>query len=170
MCFTKSTPMATQEQPTMINSDPTEKVFHGLSSQNKSSSPLVLVLLTIVVILFGVGIGFLISKSKTSITSKTATVTNSNGQVIIQKGAVYGSNDTKIFPDSTVGVLNNGGIDGEGQYHLVRPGGDGQNVYLTSALVDLSSFINRKIKVNGQTQKAKKAGWLMDVGRVEVLE
>ena len=66
--------------------------------------------------------------------------------------------------------MKEGGIDGEGQYHLVRPGGDSQNVYLTSSLVDMSKFLNQKIKVWGETQKAEKAGWLMDVGRVEVLE
>lgn len=86
------------------------------------------------------------------------------------KGMVVGSNDTKTFKDSVQGVLKAGGIDGEGQYHLVRPGGDSQNVYLTSSIVDLSQFIDHKIKVSGQTQTAQKAGWLMDVGRVEILE
>jgi hypothetical protein len=43
-------------------------------------------------------------------------------------------------------------------------------VYLTSSLVDLSQFVKRKIKVWGETQKAKVAGWLMDVGKVEVLQ
>jgi hypothetical protein len=64
--------------------------------------------------------------------------------------------------------LQEGGIDGEGQYHLVRPGGDSQNVYLTSSVVDLSLFVNKKVKVWGQTQTAQKAGWLMEVGRVQV--
>ena len=79
-------------------------------------------------------------------------------------------NYTKTFKDTTTGTLKNGGINGEGQYHLVRPGGDSQNVYLTSSSVDLSKFIDRKIKVWGQTQTAQYAGWLMDVGRVEVVE
>jgi hypothetical protein len=88
----------------------------------------------------------------------------------ITKGTVVGSDDTKTFKDIASGVLKNGGIDGEGQFHLVRPGGDSQNVYLTSSSVDLSKFVDRKIKVWGQTQTAQYAGWLMDVGRVEVLE
>jgi hypothetical protein len=65
-------------------------------------------------------------------------------------------------------VVKEGGIEDEGQYHLVRPGGDSQNVYMTSSSVDLAQFIGKKVKVWGQTQAAKKAGWLMDVGRVQV--
>ncbi|HEX8931879.1 MAG TPA: hypothetical protein VF810_01865, partial [Patescibacteria group bacterium] len=77
--------------------------------------------------------------------------------------------DIKIFKDVAEGKLENGGINGEGQYHLVRPGGDSQNVYLTSSIVDLSQFISQNIKVWGETQKAQTAGWLMDVGKVEIL-
>jgi hypothetical protein len=88
----------------------------------------------------------------------------------VTKGTIVGSNDTKTFKDVVSGTLKNGGIDGEGQFHLVRPGGDSQNVYLTSSSVDLSKFVDKKIKVWGQTQAAQYAGWLMDVGRVEVLE
>lgn len=88
----------------------------------------------------------------------------------VHKGQTYGSSDTATFKDTAEGVLKEGGIGDEGQYHLVRPGGDSQNVYLTSSNVDLAQFIDRKVKVWGQTQKAQKAGWLMDVGRVEVLQ
>lgn len=87
----------------------------------------------------------------------------------ISKGAIVGSDDTKTFKDTAVGDLKGGGINGEGQFHLVRPGGDSQNVYLTSSSVDLSQFIGKKIKVWGETQTAQYAGWLMDVGRVEIL-
>jgi len=86
----------------------------------------------------------------------------------ITKGTIVGSNDTKTFKDVASGTLKNGGINGEGQFHLARNGGDSQNVYLTSSSVDLSKFVDKKIKVWGQTQTAQYAGWLMDVGRVEV--
>lgn len=88
----------------------------------------------------------------------------------VSKGTIAGSNDTKTFKDTAAGTLKNGGINGEGQFHLVRSGGDSQNVYLTSSSVDLSAFIGKKIKVWGETQKAQYAGWLMDAGRVEVTE
>lgn len=102
-------------------------------------------------------------------TKSSATASPENTSEIV-KGKTFGSNDTDTFKDSAEGVVKEGGIDGEGQFHLVRPGGDSQNVYMTSSLVDLSLFIDRKVKVWGQTQTARKAGWLMDVGKVEVLD
>ena len=80
-----------------------------------------------------------------------------------------GSNDTKTFKDIAEGDLKTGGIDGEGQFHLQRPGGESQNVYLTSSIVDLSAYVGKKVKIWGETHKAQHAGWLMDVGRLKVL-
>lgn len=40
-------------------------------------------------------------------------------------------------------------------------------VALTSSVVDLSQYEGKKVKVYGETQKALKEGWLMDVGRVD---
>lgn len=85
-----------------------------------------------------------------------------------EKGKSYGVDDVSNFKDTAEGTLKEGGIEGEGQFHLERPGGESQNVYLTSSAVDLSQFVGQKIKVWGQTQAAQKAGWLMDVGKVEV--
>ncbi len=79
-----------------------------------------------------------------------------------------GVKDNKQFPDHAEGTLKKGGVDGEGSHHLERPGGESQNVYLTSSVADLSKFVGKKVKVQGQTQKAQKAGWLMDVGYVEI--
>ena len=124
-------------------------------------------LLFLVVIILGIGTGYFLS------TGKTVTKTKTSEQVAgssVSKGTVVGSSDTSTFKDTAEGILQNGGINGEGQYHLVRPGGASQNVYLTSSIVDLSQFIGKKIKVHGQTQAAKSAGWLMDVGQVEVEE
>lgn len=130
-----------------------------------------MLVLFLLIIASGITSGYFLvsymSKQKAAIAGSTATGTAGTN---IQKGAVYGSDDTKTFKDTAEGVDAAGGINGEGQYHLVRPGGDSQNVYMTSSLVDLSLFVNRKIKVWGETQKAQSAGWLMDVGRVEVLE
>jgi len=130
-------------------------------------SPKIIALLVGVVIL-GILSGYFISG-----TNKTSQNSASNSGILnlssASKGTIVGSNDTTTFKDTVEGTLKTGGIDGEGAFHLVRPGGDSQNVYLTSAIVDLSKFVDKKIKVWGQTQKAQHAGWLMDVGRVEVL-
>lgn len=54
----------------------------------------------------------------------------------------------------------------EGTHFLERPGA--VPVALTSSVVDLSQYEGKKVKVFGETQKALKEGWLMDVGKVEV--
>jgi hypothetical protein len=76
--------------------------------------------------------------------------------------------DKKTFTDQAEGTLREGGFEGEGSFHLERPGGKSQYVYLTSTAVDLSEFIGKKVSVWGQTYEAEKAGWLMDVGYVEL--
>ena len=81
-----------------------------------------------------------------------------------------GSSDTKTFSDSAEGTLEVGTANGEGTHRLVRPGGESQTVSLTSSVLDLSKLEGKKVKVWGQTFAAKKAGWLMDVGKVEVLQ
>lgn len=77
--------------------------------------------------------------------------------------------DGKTFKDSAEGELVAGGVDGEGTYQLKRPGGESQTVALTSSVLDLSKFEGKKVKVWGETFAAQTAGWLMDVGKVEVL-
>lgn len=121
----------------------------------------------IVAVVMGGMTGYILSSREGSGNTLTSGTIDSSK---ISKGTVVGSGDTKIFKDIASGSLKEGGIDEEGQFHLARPGGDSQNVYLISSSVDLSKFIGKKIKVWGETQKAQYAGWLMDVGKVEVLE
>lgn len=91
-------------------------------------------------------------------------------QAGVKVGDIIGATDERPFKDPTEGVLVEGGIDGEGSHHLLKPGGKSQNVYLTSSVVDLSLLVGHKVKVWGETFSAQKAGWLMDVGRVQILE
>ncbi len=143
-------------------------VFHDFS---KEKSPSFLTLksffVILIVIILAIGTGYFLSRRNTT-SVPTQTQGQSSSASSVSKGTVIGSNDTNTFKDSAEGVLQSGGINGEGQYHLVRPGGDSQNVYLTSSIVDLSQLIGKRLLVHGQTQKAKYAGWLMDVGSVEV--
>ena len=122
----------------------------------------------IAAVVMGAMTGFILTNRKGS--SGNALTSDTMDSSKISKGTIVGSNDTKTFKDTASGTLREGGIKGEGQFHLVRPGGVSQNVYLTSSSVDLSKFVGKKIKVWGETQKAQYAGWLMDVGRVEVIE
>lgn len=88
----------------------------------------------------------------------------------VQVGKEVGSKDEKTFRDKAEGILEEGGIEGEGTHHLVRDGGPSKYVYLTSSVVDLGEFSGRKVEVWGETFKGEKAGWLMDVGRIKVLD
>lgn len=143
----------------------TADVVHEFGGKKTSLSTRTLLIFLIVVSL-GIFAGYFLAGSSSKANS-TDTSTLSASEV--KKGDTFGSNDTKTFKDSTEGILKKGGIGDEGAYHLVRPGGDSQNVYLTSSLVDLSKFVGRKIKVWGETNAAEKAGWLMDVGKLQLL-
>lgn len=115
----------------------------------------------IILILLGVATGYALSRSQFA-----ASVTPSGS--VISTGKVTGSTDTKTFSDSAVGVIEKGGLDGEGTHKLIRDGGPSQTAYLISSVVDLDSYVGKKVKVWGQTIAAKKVSWLMDVGKVEL--
>lgn len=87
----------------------------------------------------------------------------------IKEGDIFGSHDTSTFADVAQGYLEKGGVDGEGSHKLLREGGISQTVYLTSSVTDLDKMVGMEVKVWGETFKGQKAGWLMDVGRVEIL-
>lgn len=87
----------------------------------------------------------------------------------IKPGSEFGSKN-QAFKDTTIGVLEKGGVNGEGTHKLIREGGPSQTAYLTSSVLDLDQFTGRKVQVWGETFQAQKAGWLMDVGRLKVLE
>lgn len=110
----------------------------------------------------GLLLGFIFAKINSRRSGTDATTDQAN----VEKSA--GIADKKTFKDQAEGILKEGGIDGEGNFHLERPGGVSQNVYLTSTTVDLSKYINKKVRVWGETFKAEKAGWLMDVGLIEL--
>ncbi len=148
------------------NAGKDEELMHSFSDKKSSFISPKLLGLLLVIVLLGVGTGYFISHKSTSSTNPGKRLLDSG----VEKGKTYGDGESATFKDTAEGILKTGGIEGEGQYHLVRPGGDAQNVYMTSSLVDLSLFIDKKIKVWGATQTAQTAGWLMDVGKVQVLE
>ncbi len=119
---------------------------------------------SVIVVILGIIVGFSLAKVK-QLTKGKATTTDS---LAAKKTA--GIANKKTFKDQATGILREGGINGEGNFHLERPGGESQNVYLTSSTVDLSQYIGKKVRVWGETFKGEKAGWLMDVGFIELLQ
>ncbi|OGH11675.1 MAG: hypothetical protein A3B38_03085 [Candidatus Levybacteria bacterium RIFCSPLOWO2_01_FULL_36_13] len=147
-----------------ISGSTSKPLIHSFG-QGKTFTPKIIALLGLIVVL-GVISGYMLSGKGINTSVNTST---SNKENQADSGTIVGSNDIKTFKDTVEGVLKEGGIEDEGAFHLERSGGESQNVYLTSSIVDLSQFVGKKIKVWGQTQKAQYAGWLMDVGKIEVL-
>jgi hypothetical protein len=123
----------------------------------------------LLVVLAGIGTGWLLSGGASgsrlvrSGDEKAAPGARQNGQEA-------GVEDESTFSDTAEGVLEAGGIDGEGTHHLVREGGESKYVYLTSTVIDLESFVGKNVQVWGETIAAQQAGWLMDVGKIKVQE
>lgn len=125
-----------------------------------------ILLVSILVVLAGVGTGFLLFNVGGGIVSDTISV--APGAKVTDE--TIGLEDERTFKDESTGKLEEGGIDGEGTHHLMRDGGPSQNVYLTSSVIDLDEFVGKKVQVWGETHKGQRAGWLMDVGRIKVIE
>lgn len=134
--------------------------INASETQKLLALPVVIGICIVTVILGGIG-GYRMVKN-------SPTVMNSEKGASVQTETSSGVVDKKTFKDSAEGILKEGGIEGEGNFHLERPGGVSQNAYLTSSTVDLSKYIGKKVKVWGQTFQGQKAGWLMDVGLVEI--
>ncbi len=137
----------------------------------KPSSPNLIKIISLVVALaLGFGAGFVVKglTGKQVGRSDSAIVARNVPEAGLKEGDIIGEQNAKEFKDSTTGVLQKGGLDGEGSHTLLRPGGVSKNVYLTSSVIDLDEFVGHQITVWGETFKGQKAGWLMDVGRVRV--
>lgn len=122
-------------------------------------------------VVLGVGTGFGVFKLRAQTASSQAGP-EPMSQVAtgaVKVGDVFGIKDESTFKDMAEGYLEIGGMDGEGSHKLLRPGGDSQTVYLTSSVTSLDDFDGMQVKIWGETFKGQKAGWLMDVGRVEVV-
>ena len=122
--------------------------------------------------------GFLISRVlPTKVPVLTSDITDTNTKQAtkiiegedVKVGITYG-NLSKNFGDSAMGTIKSGGVNGEGTHTLIREGGITQNAALTSSVVDLDLFIDKKVEVKGETNDSNKAGWFMDVGSIKILE
>lgn len=154
----------------MVKSDPASNLIHKLGEESSEEKKMqdklptsIFVAVVVSTLAMGIVLGFILTKLGSS-QNKTAASSFQNSK------KTAGIADKKTFKDKAEGRLKEGGIDGEGSFHLERPGGPSQNVYLTSSTVDLVPYIGKKIRVWGETFKAEKAGWLMDVGYIELLQ
>jgi len=94
-----------------------------------------------------------------------------NNQIPLNETQKSAQKDTKTFRDFAEGKITakpqpkDPSEYSEGTHLLVRE--KAVPVALTSSVVDLAQFEGKNVKVFGETQKAIKEGWLMDIGKVE---
>lgn len=152
-----------KENPESIKED--QKTVREPAVKGKGSPKVVTILLMLLVIGLGIMTGYFLS-GKFQKKSKTETV-GVVGEVA--KGKEYGMVDV-AGKDTAMGVIEVGGLNGEGTHKLLREGGPSQTVYLTSSAVDLELFNGKKVQIWGETFKGQKTGWFMDVLKVKPLE
>lgn len=149
---------------------PDDKILHEINTDSIKSKNNWPVVLGVVVgmIIFGVSTGYMLKTFSSGNSAKNNTSSESNSNNGTKESA--GILDKETFKDKAEGMLKEGGFEGEGSFHLERPGGVSQNVYLTSTTVDLNEFLGKKVRIWGATFSSKKAGWLMDVGYIEIMK
>ena len=140
-----------------------ESTLNPISSPSHLKKNLVLGAISVVVVLLGIGTGYLFS----GVGKKTPAI-GTTGEIKVTKNEA-GIADESKFSTTTDGVLEEGGISGEGTYHLVRGNGPSQYAYLTSSVIDLSAFTGKSSNL-GRNGFWQKAGWLIDVGKIKVVE
>lgn len=133
-----------------------QKVVHKLPESNTKMKSIIIGL---IVIAAGVGTGYLLAGAKAENGGPTPT---SN----VAKNEDVKVNE-EVFSDKATGTLHEGGIEGEGTHYLDTGAGEEKYVYLLSTVLDLDSFVGKKVEIQGQTLAAEHAGWLMDVGKIK---
>lgn len=143
----------------------------GMSPKKKTNPTKALLIIAIVL---GLGTGFFVAQKRLLLAGDGNAFTEDTKDLTtdtkIKVGDVFGSADEKTFRDQAEGILMAGGIDGEGSHHIERGANKTQWVYVTSSVVDLDLVVGDRVSIWGETTQGKKAGWLMDVGRLKVLE
>ena len=130
-------------------------------------------LVILVILTAGTFTGYFISKKGNQVSSgPTETKELIGGVQQISGSNEVGIKDEKAFKDTTQGkiAVNDNKDVPEGSHKLLRPGGPSQTAYLTSSVLDLNQFLGKCVQVWGETFAAQKAGWLMDVGRIKILD
>lgn len=158
---------------TYQQNQPAEKETLTMEPARKKN--LFMPILLIVGIVGGLFLGYQLAKKQLYLATGTTPgatklAQNPDSASSVKAGDIFGATDEKTFSDQAEGVLQPGGIEGEGSHHIERGSNASQWVYVTSSVVDLDLFIGHKVTVWGQTNTGKKAGWLMDVGRLKVQE
>lgn len=164
-----------QNQNQNISQDNNQNLIQQFPQADKTfnfKEILIPALIALVIITAGGFTGYLFSNKIGSGEGTVDVKQLTGGAELIQGPKEVGIKDEKAFKDTAQGKLavNDNDEITEGGYKLLRPGGSSQTAYLTSSVLDLSEFNGRCVQVWGETFAAQKAGWLMDVGRLKLLD
>ncbi len=154
------------EEPNLVQE------FPGESKKTNWKGILIPSLVILAIIVVGAVTGFFLSQrgnvSGGAIESKQLI----GGAELVQGPNEVGIKDEAAFKDTAQGKIeiNDNKEITEGSYKLLRPGGPSQTAYLTSSVLDLSQFMGKCVQVWGETFAGQEAAWLMDVGRIKILD
>lgn len=155
------------KEPNLVQQFPQEKKKFNLKEI------LIPTIIILVIIVAGGFTGYFLSNRSRGLTMiPTKTTELMGGAQVIQGSKEVGIKDEKAFKDTSQGkiTVNDNKDIPEGSYKLLRPGGASQTVYLTSSVLDLNQFLGKCVQVWGETFAGQKAGWLMDIGRIKILD
>lgn len=158
--------------PNLSTNNPINQPVRSLKV-TESTPKYIYPLIIVIAVIAGFGISRLFPSQSEDISQQDSLVTNQAAQVVegqeVKAGVLYG-NTSKTFADSATGIIKSGGVKGEGTHTLDREGGADQDAALTSSIIDLDLFVDKKVEVKGETNASNKAGWLLDVGSIKIIE
>ena len=162
------TPQVSSEaiQPASPISEANSSAKDPSMSKNKN---LPVIILFVLVAVAGIFTGsFLKNQTSASDSGVTGSIQAEIPETGVKVGDVYGSTDERAFKDKVLGVVDKGGVGGEGTHKLLRPGGASQTVCMSSTTIDLDQLVGHQVTLWGETFDGQKCGWLMDVGRARI--
>lgn len=154
------------EEPNLVQEFPPE------AKKTNWKGILVPSLVILMIVVAGAVTGYFLSKRGSLASVPTESKQLIGGAELIQGPNEIGIKDESVFKDTSqgkIGINDNKEII-EGSHKLLRPGGPSQTAYLTSSVLDLNQFLGKCVQIWGETFAGQKAGWLMDVGRIKVLD
>ena len=147
-----------------------EKIVHQLEEEKKGGGKTVFLIAAIVIVGAGIVTGYLLSRGKGLVVPGSKKLTGEAEMIVGSKEV--GIKDESVFKDTAQGKLevNDFSQVDEGSHKLIRSGGESQTAYLTSSVIALDEYTGKCVQIWGETFAAQKAGWLMDVGRLKILD
>ena len=156
---------ATEEKQ---STDPQEAEVAKFTYSRGKFTKIIPVIVILVIISSGIFSGLILA-SRTKSQDQVKTTSEEDSTESIETHESF----NQTFRDEAEGTIEkNDELDkyAQGTHKLIRTGGESQTAYLTSSVLDLDKYNDKKVKVFGETFGSSQVGWLMDVGKVEEIK